>query len=232
MQIFDPLSDVFFFIKDEQSRFLHVNTALLLRLGLSQSSQILGTTDRERYPAPVAEQLIAGDQEVMRTQKPMIEHAEILFDYRRKLEWFTTSKYPILSSSGKALGVVGVTRSLSQGFSNHPRGTRENSAAAQVIDWISENPSGRFRVGELAKEFGISERQLNRQFLDLVHLTPSEFLLRSRIHASASDLRRSNETIASLADQYGFCDQSSFTRQFRRILGITPARYRKSLGNG
>jgi AraC-like DNA-binding protein len=232
MQIFDPLADVFFFVKDHESRFLHVNRALLLRLGLTEANQILGTTDRERYPTPVADQLIAGDQEVMQTRSPMIDHAEVLFDHRGRLEWFATSKYPILARSGEALGVVGITRSLSQGFSKHPGGGRESSAAAQVIDRISANPSGKFRVAELARQFGISERQLNRQFLDLVNMTPSEFLLRSRIHAAAADLRLSRESIASLAEHYGFCDQSSFTRQFRRLFGITPARYRKSLGNG
>ena len=231
-RLFDHLEDVCFFVKDEESRFLHVNRTLLLRLGLKDADDILGTTDRERYPAPVADQLMEGDREVMDRGKPLIEHAEVLFDHQGKLEWFSTTKYPILAETGNPLGVVGITRSLSKGFSRTNGRARDNSIAAQAIDWISDNPSTHLRVHEVAKKFGISERQLHRQFLDLVKMTPSEFILRSRVHAAAADLRRSDENIASLAEKYGFCDQSSFTRQFRRLLGITPARYRKSLVAG
>ena len=232
LKLFDHLDEVCFFIKDDESRFLHVNRTLLLRLGLRDAREILGTTDHERYPAPVADQLAKGDREVMETGAPLIEHAEVLFDHQGKLEWFSTSKYPIVASQGTALGVAGITRSLCKGFSQAGGRSLANSAATQVIDWISENPSGRFRVRELARRSGISERQLHRQFIDLVKMTPSEFLLRSRVHAAAADLRYSDETIVSLAEKYGFCDQSSFTRQFRRLLGITPARYRKRLHEG
>lgn len=232
MKIFDHLEEVCFFIKDHNSRFLHVNQTLLLRLGLRNVEEMIGTTDHERYPAPVADQLTMGDQDVMRTGNPLVDHAEVLFAHQGKLEWFSTSKYPILSPEGEALGVVGITRSLSQGISEAGGRGLENSAATQVIDWISESPSSRFRVRDLARRSGISERQLHRQFVDLVKMTPSEFILRSRVHAAAADLRHSDETIASLAEKYGFCDQSSFTRQFRRLLGITPARYRKRLVAG
>ncbi len=225
--LFEHLPDVYFFVKDEKSRFLHANRALLDRLGLGSVGEICGTSDFDRYPLHVAEQLVAGDRRIMESGVPLIDHAEVLFDHSGRLEWYSTSKYPILDPTGRALGVAGITRSFSQ------RRRRQNNlhAAGRAIDYISENPTSPLRVSALAKQVGISERQLHRQFLDLVKMPPREFVLRSRIQAAAADLRESNESIASLGEKYGFCDQSAFTRQFRKWLGTTPARYRNSFSS-
>lgn len=223
--LFDRLKDVCFFVKSERSEFVHVNRALLFRLGLSRLSQIVGTTDYDRYPKQIADQLVAGDRKLMETGESLVEHAEVLFDEAGRLEWFSTTKHPVFDKTGKPLGVVGITRSYS-GAAPGPSG---QSAAERVIGIISQSPASGHRIAALAKQVGISERQLHRQFLELVKMSPREFLLRSRVQAAAADLRNTGESIASLADKYGFCDQSAFTRQFRSILGATPGNYRKSI---
>lgn len=224
IQIFEHLPDTYFFVKDAESRFLFGNRALLARLGLVQVSEFVGTTDFDRYPEPVAEQLVAGDRAIMKEGRPLIDYPEVLYDHSGKLEWHSTSKYPILDENRNPLGVVGITRSLAA--SESPRTTHRS--AGRAIDFVSRNPTAPHRVADLARRFGISERQLHRQFLDHVKLSPREFILRTRINAAAVDLRKSDEPIASLAEKYRFCDQSAFTRQFRKILGTTPARYRVS----
>jgi len=222
IEIFEYLPDVYFFVKDRNSRFIHANNALLERLGI-RLEELLGSSDHDRYPPQVADQLIAGDRRIMESGEPLIDHLEVLFDRAGTLEWFSTSKFPILEEGKKPLGVVGVTRSYSARKNPH----FTNQAAGRAMDYISENPTSTLRVSELARRFGISERQLNRQFLNLVKLSPREFILRSRIQAAAADLRNCGDPISFVADKFGFCDQSSFTRQFRKILGTTPAHYRQ-----
>lgn len=222
-RIFEHLPEAYFFVKDANSRFLHGNRALLNRLGLKQVSEFAGTTDFDRYPDPVAEQLVAGDRAIMINKEPMIDHPEVLYDHNGKLEWHTSSKYPILDENSSPLGVVGITRPFASWES--PR--TAHHAAGRAIEFISDNPTIPLRVAELAREFGISERQLHRQFIDYVKISPRDFILRTRINAAAVELRKGSEPIASLAEKYRFCDQSAFTRQFRRILGTTPARYRE-----
>jgi AraC-like DNA-binding protein len=219
--LFEHLPGVCFFIKDRESRFVHVNEALLRRLGLSRLDDIVGTTDYDRYPSHVADQLTAGDRRIMESGEALIDHAEVLFDHSGRLEWFSTSKYPILEGR-TALGVAGITRPCSIARAPSIR----VSGAARAVDLISDDPAGEWRIPELAKRCGLSGRQLHRQFIDHVKMSPQEFVLRSRIHAAAAALRRSDEPIASLSERYHFCDQSAFTRQFRRILGTTPAQYR------
>ena len=222
--LFDHLPDTCFFVKNDRSEFVHVNRARLHRRGLTSLSQIVGTSDHDRYPGQIADQLVEGDRELMTTGEPLIDHAEVLFDEAGRLEWFSTSKYPVFDQEGEPLGVVGITRSYSGGSAAH----RGHSAAERVIDVISRSPAANHRVSTLAREVGISERQLHRQFSQLVKMSPREFILRSRIHAAAADLRNTGEAIASLAEKYGFCDQSAFTRQFRSLLGMTPGKYRRS----
>ncbi len=223
--LFDRLPDTYFFVKNQRSEFAHVNRALLHRLGLTDLSQIVGTTDHDRYPRQIADQLVASDREMMKTGRGIVDHAEVLFDEAGRLEWYSTTKYPLIDETGNALGVVGITRSYSGRNPSQP----SLSAAERVIELISKDPAASHRVASLAKEVGISERQLHRQFLQLVKISPREFIVRSRIQASAADLRNSTESIASLADKYGFCDQSAFTRQFRSILGTTPGQYRRTV---
>jgi AraC-like DNA-binding protein len=221
--LFDRLPDTYFFVKNDQSEFVHVNRALLHRLGLTDLSQIIGTTDHDRYPGQIADQLAAGDREIMKSGTGLVDHAEVLFDEAGRLEWYSTTKYPVIDKAGKAQGVVGITRSYSGRNPSQP----SHSAAERVIEMISKDPAANHRVAALAREVGISDRQLHRQFLQLVKMSPREFIVRSRIQASAADLRNTAESLASLADKYGFCDQSAFTRQFRSILGVTPGQYRR-----
>ncbi|MEM7601738.1 MAG: AraC family transcriptional regulator [Verrucomicrobiota bacterium] len=223
--LFDHLPDVYFFVKNHQSEFVHVNQALLHRLGLTNLVQIVGTTDHDRYPTQIANQLVEGDRELMKSGESLIDHAEVLFDEAGRLEWYSTTKHPVANSEGIPIGVIGITRS----FSGRSRFQTPHSAAERVIEMISVAPTNPHRVAALAKSVGISERQLHRQFLQLVKMSPREFILRSRIQSAAADLRNSRESIASLSDKYGFCDQSAFTRQFRSILGLTPGQYRRSI---
>lgn len=225
VRLFEHLPNTYFFLKDGESRFVYANRPLLDRLGLRSVAEIVGTNDHDRYPPYVADQLLAGDRRCLESGQALIEHADVLFDHTGRLEWFSTSKYPILDGEEKAIGIAGITRS----YSNRKNPSFTNHTAEKAIDYICKNPTSRLRVSDLAQRFGISERQLHRQFLDLVKMSPRDFILRTRIQAAAADLRSTDEPVASLADKYGFCDQSAFTRQFRKLLGKTPASYRKSI---
>jgi AraC-like DNA-binding protein len=221
--LFEHLPDTFFFLKDAQSRFVHVNRALLERLGLREVSEIVGTSDHDRYPPEIAHLLIEGDREVMGSGQPLLGRAEVLFERSGALAWFSTDKYPVMDGT-KALGVAGITRRCGESAIRDPA----NHGAAKAIRLVSRDPQRFWSVESLAAAAGLSTRQLHRQFLSEIGIGPRDFLLKTRLHAAAAELRRESEPIIEIAAKYGFCDQSSFTRQFRRILGITPGLYRSA----
>jgi AraC family transcriptional regulator len=57
--------------------------------------------------------------------------------------------------------------------------------------------------------------------------SPGEYLRQLRIAHAARELARSARSIADIAVEAGFYDQSHFTNAFKRQLGVTPAEYRR-----
>src|SRR5436190_3260738 len=51
---------------------------------------------------------------------------------------------------------------------------------------------------------------------------------RLRVRAGAEQLGKSDATLAAIACEQGFCDQSHFQRVFKRFSGYTPAEFRAS----
>jgi len=58
-------------------------------------------------------------------------------------------------------------------------------------------------------------------------MPPGEYILNTRIQAVCQALATSDRTISSIAQMTGFFDHSHLTRQFVRIVGMTPREYRR-----
>jgi AraC family transcriptional regulator len=67
---------------------------------------------------------------------------------------------------------------------------------------------------------------LAKAFRRIEGQTAGEYLQRLRVRAACDRLRNSDDSLANLAADYGFADQSHFTRTFRKIVGVTPAAFR------
>ena len=86
--------------------------------------------------------------------------------------------------------------------------------------------SDRFNVRELAKEAGVHPVYLARIFRRYYGCTIGDYVRSIRIQQAQEDLLDSNKAIAEIAIKNGFADQSHFTRSFKHVTGVTPARYR------
>ena len=81
---------------------------------------------------------------------------------------------------------------------------------------------GRVRVETLAASAGLGVRQLERQFLEAVGLSPKRFLTTARFQ-HALQLLRDGQPKADVAEVCGFADQAHLAREFRSVAGA-PAR--------
>jgi AraC-like DNA-binding protein len=82
-------------------------------------------------------------------------------------------------------------------------------------------------LATLSREVGLSRFQTLRLFRRHYGVTPRAF----HLHISLALARRSLKAGASLAEvaaSCGFVDQSHFTRQFKRLLGVTPGQYART----
>ena len=87
------------------------------------------------------------------------------------------------------------------------------------------------RVEMLVERFGIGLRQLQRVFRDYVGVSPKWVIQRHRLIEAAERLRARNDSIdfSALALELGYADQAHFIRDFKNMVGMTPADYRQSL---
>ena len=79
---------------------------------------------------------------------------------------------------------------------------------------------GQVRVEALARSVGVGVRQLERQFLETVGLSPKRFLKTARFQRALLLLRHGLAP-AAVAGACGFSDQSHLAREFRRVAGAT-----------
>jgi AraC family transcriptional regulator len=92
--------------------------------------------------------------------------------------------------------------------------------------------NGRFRdqdleLGALAREARVHPASLTRAFRQAYGVTPSEYLRTLRLQWSMEELRAGERTLAEIALEAGFADQSHFSRAFRRQFGTTPGSVRR-----
>jgi AraC-like DNA-binding protein len=84
-------------------------------------------------------------------------------------------------------------------------------------------------LDEIAHSAGIDKFHLCRAFRDEVGLPPHAYLVHLRI-ARAQDLLRARMPASRVAAEVGIYDQSQLNRHFKRIVGVTPGQYARSLG--
>ena len=98
---------------------------------------------------------------------------------------------------------------------------------APVIAHIETGFSEPISMKEMAKMVGLSSTRFNLRFRQILHMSPTEHLLRLRIEAAQRMLTLSDKTIAEVASSCGFSDQSHFGKRFLKATGMTPKAYRE-----
>lgn len=223
-RLFDHVSGVLFFAKDTEGRIFAANRQLLRRYGFLREEEIVGKTDFELLPRSLAEKFRADDLRVIRTAEPLLEIVELFINRQGVPDWFLTNKRPIFDHDGAVIGVMGTIENYEGYRKLEPPDLDISGALAQIRTGFHRE----IKIEALARDCGMSVRQFERKFKRHLKTTPQHFVMKMRVHAACDKLRMTSEPIASIALDIGFYDQSSFTRHFRKHMGITPLHYRKT----
>ena len=97
----------------------------------------------------------------------------------------------------------------------------------EAISHLEANLQAPMDLDELARMAHMSKRHFMRNFQAAIGNSPIAHLLQLRVNRAASLLRRSDHTITEIAFEAGFGDSNYFSRQFRKLLGVTPSDYRR-----
>lgn len=101
-----------------------------------------------------------------------------------------------------------------------------DSYSKDVKHMLLEVPETSISIEDISNKICVSSFHMIRQFKKEVGLTPHQFQIQCRIR-KAQKMLLSDRTIAEVALETGFCDQSHFVRCFKKIVGMTPASYQK-----
>lgn len=86
------------------------------------------------------------------------------------------------------------------------------------------------RVDHVIERVGTSKRTLQRLFHEYVGVSPKWVIQRYRLHEAAQRLAEDQgASLAELALDLGYSDQAHFARDFKAIIGRTPAAYARSV---
>ncbi|KKK50573.1 hypothetical protein LCGC14_3123680, partial [marine sediment metagenome] len=111
--IIDNLPEDIWF-KDTEGRFVEANYAVAKLLGTTTVKEIIGKTDFDLFPKELAEKYHADEQALIRTGEAIIQREEIVVDSADKCIWLSTTKVPMRDSNGKIVGVVGLSRDITE----------------------------------------------------------------------------------------------------------------------
>lgn len=96
---------------------------------------------------------------------------------------------------------------------------------------IESDIAGGVRLAELAAACDLSVSHFVRAFKETVGAPPHRWLLERRIELAKVFLRNGERTIAQIAVECGFYDQSHMSRVFKQHVGAAPTEWRRSFRN-
>jgi AraC-like DNA-binding protein len=98
----------------------------------------------------------------------------------------------------------------------------------EALSHLERNIHREVNLTELASIAHMSQRSFLRVFQSAVGTSPLAWVIDQRINRACSLLRHTDRRVTEIAFDIGFNDSNYFTRQFRKIIGISPREYRLS----
>lgn len=111
--LMDTTPDLIYF-KDNESRLIRVNKAVLNRFGFRHESEILGKTDFDLFSQEYALQTFNDERRILETGSPIIGLEEKVIWPDGHITWASTSKLPLKDAKGNIIGTFGISRDITE----------------------------------------------------------------------------------------------------------------------
>ena len=210
-------------VKDAQGRIMFTNNYNARISGWRSVDDMLGYTSEELYPPDQAAVYANRDREVMETGVPIVERV-YGFVADRSTDLNCVTVRPVVSGDGKRVGTATVYWRAQQKM----RTVNWYDPIRRAVVYLNSHYAENVTVAQLAKIAHYSPAQFRRLFHSLTQMTPASYIMNVRVNAAKTLLGTTDRRIGDIAAETGFFDHSHFIRTFERIVGTTPAKYRKS----
>jgi AraC family transcriptional regulator len=126
--------------------------------------------------------------------------------------------------------VAGIAVEASRRLAKAPgRGLPRWLAEARAL--LQARFAERLTLDDVARVVGVHPVHLARSFRQAYHCTVGDYVRQLRLEFACRQVCFSDAPLSDVALAAGFCDQSHFSRAFKRHTGFSPAEYRKGVGS-
>ena len=99
---------------------------------------------------------------------------------------------------------------------------------AELVAWMTNNPTAEMSVETLARRASLSPRQFFRRFKEHFGSSPAMFVETLRLNEARRRLSAGESSIDRVAESVGFNGGDSFRRAFTRRFRVTPSKFRRN----
>ena len=226
VDLMENAPDMSLCIKNAEGRIMFTNNYNARISGWQSVDDMLGYTSEELYPPDQAAVYANRDREVIETGVPIVERVYgFVADRSTNLNCVTVR--PVISVDGKRIGTATVYWRAQQKL----RTANWYDPIRKTVVYLNEHYAENVTVAQLAKIAHYSPAQFRRLFHSLTQMSPSDYIVNVRINAAKTLLGTTDRRISDIAADVGFFDHAHFIRTFKRIVGITPAKYRRGMSS-
>jgi AraC family transcriptional regulator len=107
-----------------------------------------------------------------------------------------------------------------------PDGALPRERLRAVVEYVEDNLDAGPSLEQMAAVARISTYHFAHQFKRATGLPPYQYVIARRVERAQQLLREGDLSLAEIAARAGFSDQTVFCRHFKRLVGVTPGRFR------
>jgi AraC-like DNA-binding protein len=130
--------------------------------------------------------------------------------------WVETRSFPDVQSAPALEGREKVTAGLSEW------------QRKKIIRYVDGNIDGKLKVSDLSEQVRLSVSRFSKGFHVTFGRPPYDYVLSRRIDAAKYLIAATEEPLSQIAHACGLCDQAHLSKVFKRIVGTTPLKWRRS----
>jgi AraC-like DNA-binding protein/mannose-6-phosphate isomerase-like protein (cupin superfamily) len=96
-----------------------------------------------------------------------------------------------------------------------------------ALAFLNRHPESDWSLATLSRQAGMSRTSFATRFAELVGEPPMRYLMRCRVNKAAKLLRDGRASVQQVAERVGYDSELGFSRAFKRLVGSSPAEYRR-----